>query len=614
MWKALALAGLALSPAAAPAADTPVLRSAAALAAARFTLAAPPSRAFLDPAFDRQLPALRAEAERIRAGYAIADPALANELRTGLAAIALLQARPAEARAMVAEARAAAVKPQGRALALLPYEALAAGMAPDGRINCPAAAAQVARTLTAGDAALIRDEARSRLVQIETVSGPYQAGYVEAEIDPKAAAQGGVGLLDGLSLAVFRTQVRLLVPCRAEIGGTIRAWLADPEHQPQNIWPAREPAPAALAGARPVVVAVWDGGYDTALFGAQLAIDPAEPLDGQDNDGNGVVDDWNGPTFGWRLEPLAASIPPPSATLAPHLAFQMALAKGEGDLHEGLATAESDLFARRARDAGQADQALDTLLWAEMGTRDHGTKVASLLADGAPFVRLYNMLALPFGLDPQPVPLDEGQIARWVRAIDAAGPRLRGAGVRIVNMSWGITADEIAQNLLRTRMENDQARANRRGRAMFADAEAALRRLIGSCPGILFVAGAGNSDQSDEILAAAPQSIAAPNLLIVGAAGVNGQATRFTTYGKSVGLYAWGDGVTMRLPGGMPTRGAGTSYAGPLVARAAAAMLAINPGLTPAQLVAGLAETATTGEGGLKLLHPAAALQWARNR
>ena len=43
-------------------------------------------------------------------------------------------------------------------------------------------------------------------------------------------------------------------------------------------------------------------------------------------------------------------------------------------------------------------------------------------------------------------------------------------------------------------------------------------------------------------------------------------------------------------------------------------MLAVQPALTPAEVVKGLTATATPGEGGLKLLHAADAVRWARSR
>lgn len=590
-----------------------VIRSPSDLPPARFVLAEPPSAAFLGDDFLRRIvPLLRVEAERVRATMRIEDSVLADDLIAGLVAIALLQHRLADADTLIAEARAAASKPRLRAFDLLHFDVAAAIERIGTGRDCAAGAALMVKRLDGVDPALARGEARSRLSQIETTSIALMAGIAKASLDPAVAGQGGVSLLEGLDLARRRVTATVLPPCRAAIGDALRGWLADSRHASVEIWSAREPASGVFAGAAPVVVAVWDSGYDPALFPGQLAIDPAEPLDGRDNDGNGVVDDWNGPTFGYRLDPIAAPLPPLSPMLAGQYDLQMMLRKGNADMKLGLGTSEAALMAQRAREAGLDDQANDDLLWSEIGIRSHGTKIGSEIADDAPFVRLYNVFALPFGYDPRPVPLDEAQIGRWTTAIDRVGARMRGAGVRVVNLSWGITAEEIAQNLMEVGAETDRARAVARGKALFSQADAALRRMIAASPGILFVVGAGNSNQTDTVHAASPQSVAAPNLVVVGAVGVDGQITDFSTYGAGVSLYAWGEDVPLRTPGGTRTHGTGTSMAAPLVARAAAQMLAVNPRLSASQLVQGLLATATVGEGGLRLLHAANAVAWSK--
>lgn len=574
-----------------------------------FRLIAPPSEAFQgDDFLLKTVPQIRVEAERVRRTMRIDDPALAGDLTAGLVAIALLQGRRADALRLIGEARAAAVKPRQRSFDLLHYELVATA-----GTDCPAAARLIVRRLATADPAIARSEALSRLSQYETTSVALMVGITRASTDPVAAPTKEISLLQGLDLVRRRATAQFLPPCRDAVSGALRGWLADPDHASANIWPGREPDPAQFASAKPVVVAVWDSGFDTSLFPGQLARDPVEPVDGNDNDGNGVIDDWNGPTFDYHLRPIAASLPSPSPILAPQLDLQMMLHKGNDDLELGLGTAEASFSAQRAREANATDQANDDLLWSEIGIRTHGTKLASEIADGAPFVRLYNVFALPFGFDPKPTILDEGQIGRWTAMIDRLGRRMRKAGVRIANLSWGITADEITQSLTDSGREPDRARAISRGRALFDKADIALRRMIAASPGILFVTGAGNSNQSDRIHAASPQSIAAPNLVVVGAAGTDGRVTSFSTYGDSVMLYAWGEGVPVRTPGGGRTHGKGTSEAAPLVVRAAAQMLAVNPCLSATQLVAGLKATATNGNEGLKLLHAANAVAWARS-
>jgi subtilisin family serine protease len=191
---------------------------------------------------------------------------------------------------------------------------------------------------------------------------------------------------------------------------------------------------------------------------------------------------------------------------------------------------------------------------------------------------------------------------------------MREAGVRVVNMSWGGSVDEMSLDLLQTGLERDPAKARARALAMYEKERAALASAFAAAPEILFVAAAGNENQSDATLGAIPQVIPAPNLLIVGAAGQSGNPTAFTTFGDRVRLYARGEGAAGRTPGGGMGNASGTSMAAPNVARAAAQMLAANPKLTATKLVEGLIMTASDGQNGMKLLHAAEAVRWAKQQ
>jgi len=594
-------------------ADRPAIRSASDLPSTRFAIGAPPSDVFSNPALlNKILPQLRAEAERLRSGYDIQDQALAQKLRSGLAAIAVLQGRPDDARALIAEGRAATTKPQLKAIGSLTLD-VAASIADGPPANrCARGAQRIGALLDSAEPAVVRDQALQYRTGIEVFSEAFAAGSAKAAMDPGARSDGNrIDLLTGLDLAGSRAELTLVTPCREALSAVIQRWAAVASHQPTDIWPAREPAASSFGEAKPVVVAVWDSGFDPTIFPGQLAIDPSEPMDGRDNDGNGIVDDWNGPTYDVHMYPDGSPLKRASGELAAQLGFQMALYKGTTDMMSGLDTPEARLFAVRGREASVAEQETDALLWDEMRGRSHGTGVASEIADGNPFVRLYNVSPQPWGVEPRPVVVDEAMNDRWVAAVDRLATRFHAAGVRVVNMSWGYTVEEIADGLTHFGGVSDQAQATARAKAMWAKADGAMRRLLAACPDILFVNAAGNSNQTDEILASTPQSTKAANLLVVGATGLTGLPTSFTTYGSGVGLYALGQGVPLRTPGGMKMRMSGTSMAAPLVARAAAQMLAINPRLTVPQLIKGLNDTATT-EGALKLLHPAQAVAWAR--
>jgi subtilisin family serine protease len=181
-------------------------------------------------------------------------------------------------------------------------------------------------------------------------------------------------------------------------------------------------------------------------------------------------------------------------------------------------------------------------------------------------------------------------------------------------MSWAFNADRLAEKLLQCGAETDPARAATRGAAIYATLRPALERVMRDSPDILFVAGAGNSDQPAEVARYIPQTLGVPNLLVVGGTGSGGRPTGFTTFGEGVAIYGPAEGIAVRGLGGLRMRSSGTSFSGPYVARIAASMLAVAPGLKPAALVAGLKETATAGEGGIRLADAGAAVRWAAAR
>jgi hypothetical protein len=139
------------------------------------------------------------------------------------------------------------------------------------------------------------------------------------------------------------------------------------------------------------------------------------------------------------------------------------------------------------------------------------------------------LVAYPEGSDPKPIAFTEDDAQRWAALMPQLGARLRGGDVRVVNMSWRFTVDIFRGRLLESGAEADPARATTRAKAIFATLRPALAIMIRQCPDILFVATAGNSDQSQEIQAAIPQTYEAANLLIVGATGANGRPTAFTS-------------------------------------------------------------------------------------
>ncbi len=166
----------------------------------------------------------------------------------------------------------------------------------------------------------------------------------------------------------------------------------------------------------------------------------------------------------------------------------------------------------------------------------------------------------------------QGELETWKTAVEAA---VRRESV-VVNVSVGWDLDALS--------DNDRVLA----RNTFLD-------LLDSYPGTLFVSSAGNGDNPEDLpsstgrqltvggIAHAPGGIAASNNLTVAATNSTGtELASWSNYGSAVDIAAPGEDVyTTDSDGTYTWRVEGSSYAAAMVTGAAAAVLAIDPKLTP---------------------------------
>jgi subtilisin family serine protease len=138
-----------------------------------------------------------------------------------------------------------------------------------------------------------------------------------------------------------------------------------------------------------------------------------------------------------------------------------------------------------------------------------------------------------------------------------------------------------------------------------------LQQGMRAAPEVLFVGAAGNAGASlqDENPAT---RFSLPNFILVGAVDRHGAATEWTNTDAEITLFANGDRVPARLPGGSASFPSGTSMAAPLVANAAARMLTVAPQLSGARMRELLESTATPNATGQPLLHVGHAVEAAR--
>jgi subtilisin family serine protease len=253
----------------------------------------------------------------------------------------------------------------------------------------------------------------------------------------------------------------------------------------------------------------------------------------------------------------------------------------------------STLTAEQLHELNELDKVLGFYL--------HGTHCAGIAVRGNAAARLVvarfndQLPDLPFAPTPE-----------WARHLGADFQQMsdyfRTRNVRVVNMSWGDEPQEFETWISKTGGGADPAERKKRAAGLYAIWRAAIETAIKNAPNTLFVTAAGNSDSDSGFIDDVPASLHLPNLIAVGAVNQAGDETSFTSYGDTVVVDADGYNVESYVPGGEKLRLSGTSMASPNVVNLAAKLFALDPSLTPAQVIDLIKQGASVSEDGRRHL------------
>lgn len=572
-----------------------------------------------DKAYKDFLAKIKANTEADLAKYKITDPTTLQSYYSLLQQIALIEGRDDDALAMIQKVRDLETKESKKLTTGLVLQSLvAAKKASSGGTDKAKFESTFKQTLDAKVRALPWDKVREDITQAkgraEIVSRDLVLGQIKGGVDP--VVETAKGELSGdlaKGLVGARAAIDAIIPLNPMIVEVYTRIIDANKVAAKDIWTERLVTLTEADKGTPVVAAIWDSGVDVPIFKKQLYINPKETVNGKDDDGNGFVDDVNGIAFD-----LESNRTPDLLNNLKDLRSDRALVtshtKGLMDLQANIDSPEASALKKYIGNL-KPDQITPFLEDLNLfGGFSHGTHVAGITAAGNPYVRL---LPVRITFDFRQIPTITPSVAQSEKeakaTIDAVN-YMKAAGVRVVNMSWGGSRQDIEEALEKKGVGSTAEERAELSRKLFKIQRDSLEQAMKSAPEILFVAAAGNSDNDNEFAEFIPSGLKLPNMITIGAVDQSGKPTSFTTFGKNVKLYANGFEVNSYIPGGQQMKFSGTSMAAPNVTNLAAKLLAVNPKLTTDQLIELITKGADPMEGyeGRFVINPKKSVAMAR--
>ena len=440
------------------------------------------------------------------------------------------------------------------------------------------------------------EEAWANLVEIRAYAEPVEMqhyiAYLSQRFEPFRKKSGTLGREGAWEIIEARSAFVL-----ANIGETtkvtIRKVEIDHGGMPAGIWSQRAAVLEDRLPYSPVTVAIWDSGIDARLFPGRMWTDKSDPAV------HGIAFDTSGQRTAELLRPLTAEEKQRSGFLSALNAGQL-----EDFFEPESSNAQQYRGAMKNTPATKLRHLIDEM--EDFRIASHGTMCAFSAAQGNPYIRLLSARTMG---DPTndtklthqaPSVAHSKQIAKsFMNLVDF----FQEHNVRVVNISWGIFPREFNEAAERYGNESNQARREAEARAAFEAEKRGLYDAMSGARSILFVAASGNLDEDVAAAEIMPQSFNLPNLIKVGAVDPVGNAASFTTFGTSVDIYA--DGFQKApLLGGQLCGFRGTSAAAPAIVNLAAKILAIQPALSPVQVIDLVKRGGSRNEEGLLVANP----------
>ncbi len=537
---------------------------------------------------------VRRDLESVLAQYDIEDKATLRQLLGELAQLDMLDGNYGAALARVAQVRALEDKPADKLLSGITTRAIVAGIRANPDRTSAAYRAAVAQSIK-GELSpmpydVIANEGKEIKAGAELLGEGRLIGNVREVLQPAVDKNGSLSSDLAPSLVRIKYIYDYILPLKPALVDAWTTYLAAHQVDKPDIWAARAVTLPVSGKYTPVKIAVWDSGVDTKLFPNNLALV------------NGNVPVIAFDRFSEPAKGELQQIPDALRSKVPQLKSYL---KGFSDLTSNIDSPEASEIKRYMSTLKPDEYKAFVEEIGLAGNWMHGTHVAGIAVAGNPYARLVvGRIEFDWHLIPDPCPTRELAL-RDAKNQQSYVDFFREQGARVVNMSWGgsVKGIESALELCHIGKTPDERKAI--ARDYFDIQKDALTKAFASAPDILFVTAAGNSNEDATFVEDIPAGIVLPNLLTVGAVDKAGDEASFTSYGPTVKVDANGYQVESVIPGGEKLAESGTSMASPQVVNLAAKIFAVNPKLTPTQVIALILDNADkTPDGRRTLINP----------
>lgn len=534
---------------------------------------------------------VRTDVDSVLSNYDIQDHAALRSLLGVREELELLNNQDKAARATMATIRALEDKPDAKLLSGLQTKALLEAHQATGQTSGTAFDTAYEKAYAAElqplPWAIVGNRIKEAKSSSEIVSPALVLGSVQGNLDP--AVKKTHSLSNDLAWGLIHDRVFLkqILPLKAQTVAVLSKEVAANSVVKPDIWTKRDVTLTRAEKLTPVRVAIWDSGSDLSLFPGRVYTDHHPAPGGDPHD------------IAFNLKSFATH-----GYLLPLNAKQTQAFPGMIRELQGFSDLQASIDSP---DASALRQKISTLTPAQIpafieqleffGIYSHGTHVAGIAARGNPAIRL---AVGRIGFDWHNIPMRPSEALSQRDAADdqAYVNWFKRNNIRVVNMSWGGTPSDYETALEKNGMGKNAADRKAIAAKLFAIERTGLYNAIKSAPGILFICAAGNADSNSSFNEMIPSSFKLPNLLTVGAVDQAGDEASFTSYGPTVLVDADGYHVQSVVPGGTKLRMSGTSMASPNTVNLAAKLLALNPGLTPEQIIHLIVAGATTSADG----------------